>query len=201
MTVTDAGTHPLNRREVVRTLTADRQGTVFISSLGSPTYDLAAAGDSARNFYLWGAMGGAMSLGLGLALARRDVAVCVLAGDGEILMGMGSFATIAQQAPSNLAVVILDNGLYGETGEQRSHTASGTDLCRVARACGIENSITVRTLPELADLAQRLHADDPAGPLVARVLIAPGPERTCLPSRDGVWLARRLQQDLGVKGL
>jgi len=100
---------------------AGQQDMAIITGLGSPTYDVAAVEDRKRNFYLWGAMGGAVALGLGLALARKDLDVLVVTGDGEMLMGMGSLATTAVKAPENLAILVLDNGLYGETGMQRSH--------------------------------------------------------------------------------
>ena len=110
----------LDRREVVARLMRDREDTLLIAGLGSATYDLAAAGDDPRNFYLWGAMGGAAMIGLGLALAQPGKRVAVITGDGEMLMGLGALATIGVQQPDNLAIVVFDNGLYGETGRQRS---------------------------------------------------------------------------------
>jgi len=113
---TASNSNKLDRREVVMRLLRDRRDLIAVSSLGSPTYDLAAAGDHDRNFYLWGAMGGAVPLALGLALAQPNVPIAVFIGDGEALMSIGSFATLALQQPTNLSIVILDNGLYGETG-------------------------------------------------------------------------------------
>ncbi len=136
----------LPRREAVTALLADRpRDLLVISGLGSATYDLAAAGDDARNFYLWGAMGGALPMGLGLALAQPSKRILVLTGDGELLMGLGSLATVGVQAVRNLAVAVLDNEAYGETGGQASHTAHGTDLAAVARACRFREAMTVRT--------------------------------------------------------
>ncbi len=106
------------------TLVADRgDDLLVVPGLGSTTYDLAAAGDDDRNFYLWGAMGGAAMIGLGLALAQPERRVAVITGDGEMLMGMGALATIGVQQPENLAVIVFDNQAYGETGGQASHTA------------------------------------------------------------------------------
>ena len=114
----------LERRAVISTLLADRPvDLLVVPGLGSTTWDLASLGDDARNFYLWGAMGGAAMIGLGLALARPDRRVVVVTGDGEMLMGIGSLGTIGAKRPRNLAVVVLDNGHYGETGMQRSHTS------------------------------------------------------------------------------
>ena len=168
-----------------------------IASLGSPTYDRAAAGEHDRNFYLWGAMGGAVVMGLGLALAQPALPVLVLVGDGECLMGLGSFATVALQRPPNLSVVVLDNGLYGETGAQRSHTAGGlVDLAAVAQGCGIAETLTVAAEAGLAGLAERVNRVG-AGPLVAVVRIDGEEKPRCLPSRDGIQNKALLRRALG----
>ena len=111
----------LNRRDVVAKILSDRNQTLVVSGLGSSTWDVAAAGDNPNNFYLWGGMGGAAVLGLGLALAQPERRVLVITGDGEMLLGLGSLATIAVAAPANLAVLVIDNEHYGETGMQESH--------------------------------------------------------------------------------
>ena len=120
----------LERRAVVARLLRDRDGLLVVTGLGSPSYDVHAAGDHDGNFYLWGAMGAAALVGLGLAQAKPDRTVMVVTGDGEQLMGLGGLATIAIAAPANLVIVVLDNGHYGETGMQRSHTGLGIDLRR-----------------------------------------------------------------------
>jgi len=117
----------LDRRDVVKRLLIDREDLLVVPGLGAPTYDVAAAGDHPLNFYLWGAMGGAAMIGLGLALARPDRRVAVITGDGEMLMGLGSLATIGVKQPANLSIVVLDNRHYGETGMQASHTNAGID--------------------------------------------------------------------------
>src|SRR5262249_18212700 len=128
----------LDRRSAVAALLAERGELLVISGLGSPSYDVHAAGDHDGNYYLWGAMGAAALMGLGLAQARPDRKVVVVTGDGEQLMGLGGFATIAVAKPRNLSVVVIDNGHFGETGMQRSHTGLGIDIAGVAAACGIE---------------------------------------------------------------
>ena len=128
----------LDRRELVRQLLIDRGDLLVVSGLGSATYDTAAAGDHPLNFYLWGAMGGTAMIGLGLALAQPQKRVAVLTGDGDMLMGLGSLATIGVKQPKNLAIVVLDNAHYGETGMQASHTEAGVSLTGVARACNID---------------------------------------------------------------
>ena len=126
----------LDRRAAMAALVADRgDDLLVVPGLGSTTWDLAAAGDDPRNFYMWGAMGGTAMIGLGLALAQPARRVAVITGDGEMLMGLGSLATIGVQRPPNLAVIVFDNAVYGETGGQPSHTQSGIDLVAVARAC------------------------------------------------------------------
>lgn len=190
----------LDRRDAVARLLRERGDTLVVGSLGTPTYDLAASGDHARNFYLWGAMGGAAMIGLGLALARPALPVLALLGDGEALMGLGAFATIALQSPPNLSVVVLDNGLYGETGAQASHTSGPTDLAAVAAGCGIRDTLTVRTAAELDGLAARVtRVGD--GPLVAVVKVDGRERPRVMPSRDGVLLKARFRAALGLPPL
>ena len=124
--------------------------------LGSSTYDVSAQGDNHRNFYLWGAMGGAAAIGLGLALAQPETPVIVVTGDGEMLMGTGSLATIANHGPGNLKIVVLDNGHYGETGMQEAHTNDVTDLAAMAKGAGIGQSMTITDGAGVTDLATRL---------------------------------------------
>ena len=129
--------YSLRRREVVKLLLDHRDsGLLIVSGLGAPTWDVTAAGDEPLNFPLWGAMGGAVSIGLGLAIAQPNRRILVITGDGEMLMGLGSLATVSIQSPSNLAILVLDNERYGETGMQATHTAGNVDLAAVARATG-----------------------------------------------------------------
>src|SRR5271165_3499171 len=122
----------LDRRQCVARLLRDRGDLLVVSGLGSATYDVAAAGDHPLNFYLWGAMGGTAMIGLGLALARPDRRIAVITGDGDMLMGLGSLATIGVKQPRNLVIVVLDNARYGETGMQPSATDAGVDFAAMA---------------------------------------------------------------------
>jgi thiamine pyrophosphate-dependent acetolactate synthase large subunit-like protein len=192
----------LERRAAVARLLRDRGEAVVVSSLGSATYDLAAAGDHDRNFYLWGAMGGAAMIGLGLALARPALPVLVLVGDGEMLMGLGGLSTIALQAPGNLVIAVLDNGLYGETGGQPSHTgaahgAARTDLLAVARGCGIAEARQVPDMAGIDALATRLRAGG-EGPCFALLPVDPAEAARVLPLRDAVLLRGRTRAALGL---
>src|SRR5262245_55074237 len=135
----------LDRRDFVQHLLTDRGDLLVVPGLGSATYDVAAAGDHPLNFYLWGAMGGTAMIALGLALARPERRVVAIPGDGDMLMGLGSLATIGVKQPKNLVVVVLDNAHYGETGMQPSHTAAGVDFVAVALACGFRKALPVRS--------------------------------------------------------
>jgi thiamine pyrophosphate-dependent acetolactate synthase large subunit-like protein len=188
----------LDRRAAMAALVKDRDDDLLVvPGLGSTTWDLAAAGDDPRNFYLWGAMGGAAMIGLGLALAQPDRRVAVITGDGEMLMGLGALATIGNKRPPNLAVIVFDNGVYGETGMQPSHTQNGVDLVRIAGACGIATCLDVRHGHALADLAARLR--NLRGTLFARVLISTDEPPRVLPLRDGAEIKNRFRAALGVK--
>ena len=188
----------LDRRQVVATLLADRKEAIVIGGLGASTYDIAAAGDNDRNLYLWGAMGGAVVMGLGLALAQPKLPVVVVTGDGEMLMGMGSLATVGLQKPGNLSIIVLDNESYGETGGQVSHTGASADLVGVARACGIADSRTLATLSEIATFAKGMQ-DISAGPRFANVKIDKANLDRILSNRDGGFILNRLRGSLGYQ--
>ncbi len=185
----------MDRREFVAGLLKDRDNLLVVTGLGSPTYDVAACGDHVLNFYLWGAMGGAAMIGLGLALARPSVRVVVVTGDGEMLMGLGSLATIGVKQPANLALVVLDNRHYGETGMQPSHTASGIDLPGVARACRFA---TVESYDESrAAIDARKHLYQSKGPVLIHARISADDAPRVLPSRDGHAVRLRFVEALG----
>jgi len=186
----------LDRREVVSTLLADRRDALVVAGLGASTYDLAAAGDNPRNLYLWGAMGGAVMMGLGLALAQPDTPVVVVTGDGEMLMGIGSLATVGVQKPKNLSILVLDNEAYGETGGQASHTSASADLVGVARACGIPDSKSISTLSEIQSFAKAM-LDPSSGPRFANVKIDAANLERVLSNRDGTFIMNRLRGALG----
>ena len=186
----------LHRREVVAAILAGRDGLLVVAGLGASAWDCAAAGDHPLTFSLWGGMGLAAPVGLGLALARPDRRVLVLTGDGEMLMGMGSLATLPAQAPPNLSVVVLDNERYGETGMQRTHTAHGTDLAGVAAACGWPSAFTVWDEAGVTPLRKEIHEGQ--GPLFAVVKVVPERAPLVLPPRDGAFLKDRFIQALGT---
>jgi thiamine pyrophosphate-dependent acetolactate synthase large subunit-like protein len=189
----------LDRRTTIATLLAGRSDNLaIVTGLGSTTYDVASVGDDDRNFYLWGAMGGAAMVGLGLALARPELRTAVVTGDGEMLMGLGGLATVGAQRPANLAIIVFDNGVYGETGMQASHTRHGVDLAAAARACGIELVLDVAETGELRRLAGLLASFDRT--LFARVRITADEPPRVLPTRDGVELKLRFRRALDSRG-
>jgi thiamine pyrophosphate-dependent acetolactate synthase large subunit-like protein len=186
----------LERRSVVNQLLAERKEAIVVGGLGASTYDIAAAGDHDRNFYLWGAMGGAVMIGLGVALAQPKLPVEVITGDGEMLMGMGSLATVGLQKPGNLTIIVLDNEVYGETGGQASHTAGTADLVGIARACGISDARAISTMAEVEAFASAMQ-DVSSGPRFASIKIDSANLERVLANRDGGFIVTRIRGALG----
>ena len=190
----------LDRRKVVAALLAERGDALVVTGLGSPTYDTFAAGDHDLNFYLWGGMGGAVMAGLGLALAQPKRRVLVITGDGEMLMGLGSLATIACEAPKNLAIAVINNGHYGETGMQRAHTARGVDLAGIAKAAGFKSSTTISSMAGLQQWLSTFHRKP--GPVFGDIKVSAVPAPMALPVRDGTAIKYRFRTALlGAKAL
>jgi len=183
--------YALRRREVAEALLAERGDLLVIAGLGSTAWDVTAAGDHPLNFPLWGAMGGAAMIGLGLALAQPERRVLVITGDGEQLMALGSLATIAVQRPGNLALVVLDNERYGETGMQATHTAHGVDLAGMAAAAGFPVVGTIRAPAELAAAHQVIRSE--AGPIFYAIKVSAEPLPFVLPPKDGAFLKDRFR--------
>jgi thiamine pyrophosphate-dependent acetolactate synthase large subunit-like protein len=190
-------TSSLDRREVVARLLARRDDLLVVTGLGSPTYDVHAAGDHAGNYYLWGAMGSAALIGLGLAQAQPNRTVVVITGDGEQLMGLGGLATIAVSNPDNLVIVVIDNNHFGETGMQMSHTGHGLDLASVAQSCGFAEARTVSDMAGVEEVARALHSRGSSARFFAIKVKAENPPRS-LPSRDAVHIKNRFRAHLGL---
>ena len=184
----------LHRRDVVESLLSNRKDLLVVAGLGSTAWDITAAGDAPLNFPLWGAMGQAAMIGLGLAAAQPKRRVVVITGDGEMLMGLGSLATIGVQQPKNLSVVVIDNGRYGETGMQATHTAAGVDLAAAALACKFGYSKTITAKSEIEDLRRTLH--DRPGPNFAAVKVVAEKLPLVLPPREGALLKARFRRAL-----
>lgn len=181
----------IDRRTFVADLLKHRGNGVVVSGLGSPTWDTFAAGDKPENLYLWGGMGLGVPTALGLALAQPSRRVLALTGDGEMMMGIGSLGVVADQAPKNLAILVLDNEHFAETGRQHGLTGSRTDLCAIARGFGIAETMLVTEQGKAAELANFLFQRE--GPLfaVAKIAVTEDPWR--LPEKDGAVIAARVR--------
>ncbi len=190
-----AETGTLDRREVVADILARRGDALVVTGLGSPSYDVHSAGDDDRNFYLWGAMGAASLVGLGVAQAQPDRQVLVITGDGEQLMGLGGLATIAVAGAENLTILVLDNGHFGETGMQVSHTGAGLDLAAIARASGFAEAAVLTSWSEVAALDLTTVSTGPR--LFVIKIVAENLPRS-LPSRDAVYVKNRFRRALGL---
>ena len=177
----------MKRRDAVQQLLAERGELLVIAGLGSTAWDCTAAGDSPLTFPMWGAMGQAAMIGLGLALAQPQRRVLVITGDGEALMGLGALATIGVQQPANLTVVVIDNERYGETGMQQTHTAHGVDLAGVARACGLK-------IVAFEEARDAIHQG--AGPHFVVVKVEAEKIPLVLPPREGALLKARFRRAL-----
>ncbi len=186
----------IGRRKFVAELLALRGSTVIVPGLGSATWDCFAAGDSADYLYSWGGMGLAVPTALGLALAQPSRRVLALTGDGEMMMGIGSLAVVADQAPSNLAILVLDNESFGETGRQTGLSAQKADIAAVARGFGIAHTFVATSHDDLPTLAKLLF--EQPGPSLAVAKIALSEDPWALPEKDGAAIARRFQVALGV---
>jgi len=185
------------RRPFVAELLRHRGNALIVTGLGSPTWDCFAAGDSPEYLYSWGGMGLAVPTALGLALAQPARRVVAITGDGEMMMGLGSLAVVGDQAPKNLAVLVLDNEKFGETGRQRGLTAGRTDITAVAKGCGFRATMTVTEQGAAAELAQLLFKKP--GPVLGVAKIAVTEDPWALPEKDGAAIGHRFRTALGVE--
>lgn len=181
-----------------------REDLLVVCGLGSSTYDVASIEDNPKNFYLWGAMGQALSVGLGIAIAQREMRVLVITGDGEMLMGLGSLSTAASVAAQNLSVLVLDNGHYSETGGQPTHTSGSTSLAGVARECGFVNAKEIAVEHEFSSAKEKLLNAKGPNLIVAKVAIKKYGAIVAPHTRKGHYTASRFRMatmGLGESGL
>jgi thiamine pyrophosphate-dependent acetolactate synthase large subunit-like protein len=181
----------LRRREVVKDLLKKRGDMLVVAGLGAPAWDITAAGDHDNNFPMWGAMGAAAMIGLGLALAQPQRRVLVITGDGEMLMGLGALATIAVMKPKNLSIVVLDNEHYGETGMQATHTKFGVDMAAMAKGAGFPRTFNIGAQKDIARLKSAIEAGH--GPLFAQVKVDPEKLPLVLPPREASYIKNRMR--------
>ena len=195
----------LQRRSLVKQiLDGADDNLLVIGGLGSSNWDITSVGDRPLNMPMWGGMGAPVGMGLGLALAQPTKRVLVITGDGDMLMSLGSLATVATQQPDNLALCVLDNEKFGETGNQATHTSprnngptgsgAGADLAMVARGCGIADSATVREPGQVAQLVRDLRTTK--GPVFRLVKVMVEKLEFVIPPQDGAHLKDRFRQAL-----
>jgi thiamine pyrophosphate-dependent acetolactate synthase large subunit-like protein len=192
-----ATSNKIQRRPFVADLLSRRNGTLVVPGLGSPTWDIFAAGDSPEFLYSWGGMGLAVPTALGIALAQPSKRVLAITGDGEMMMGIGSLGVVADQAPQNLGILVLDNEAFSETGRQRGLSGNRADLCAVAKGFGIPETMHVTEAGQTADLADFLFKKP--GPVFAVAKIAITEDSWRLPIKDGGAIARRFKVALGIE--
>ena len=184
----------LHRRDLVAALLAKRGDALVVAGLGSAAWDCAAVENNPLDFPLWGAMGNAAMIGLGLSIAQPERRVLVITGDGDMAMGLGGLATIATQRPTNFALLVLDNERHGETGMQKSHTAEGLDIAGVAANCRIGETLSVRDQAGW-EAAMPLLLEAP-GPVAVIAKIKAETLPRVLPPRDGAFLKDRFRNAL-----
>lgn len=187
----------VDRRDAVKRLLAERGGALIVAGLGAPAWDCAAAGETDDTFYLWGGMGLAAPIGLGLALAQPKRRVVVVTGDGEAMMGLGGLAVVSAEKPNNFAILVLDNEAFGETGHQPGLSAAGVDLAATALGLGFRTATTAAAQDALGAVADLLFRQP--GPNLAVLKIRPGEAAKVLPERDGAVLARRFRSTVSQR--
>lgn len=187
----------MDRRAAVARLLEGRKDLLVVTGLGSPSYDAMAAGDHPMNYYLWAAMGSATTVGLGLAMSQPDKSVLVLTGDGELMMGVGALATVSVTGPKNLTIAVLDNGLFGETGQQLSHAGKGIEISKLAASMDFAWTGIVEDEAGIDDLRGRLAHRD--GPQLATIKVTGENAPRVLPPRDGVHIKNRFRSALGFE--
>jgi thiamine pyrophosphate-dependent acetolactate synthase large subunit-like protein len=192
-----AQSNKIRRRQFVAELFAHRGNTLIVPGLGSPNWDIFAAGDSPEFLYSWGGMGLALPTALGVALAQPKRRVLCITGDGELLMGIGSLAVVGDQSPANLAILVLDNESFSETGRQRGLTGNRMDIAATAKGFGLREARTVTEQGAVAELAEFLFKAP--GPVLAVAKIAITDEPWKLPEKDGGTIAHRFRAALGIE--
>lgn len=187
----------IDRRPFVAELLKRRGNALVVPGLGSPCWDIFAAGDSPEYVYSWGGMGLAVPTALGLALAQPSRRILAITGDGEMMMGIGSLGVVADQAPKNLGILVLDNEAFSETGRQRGLSSTRADLCAIAKGFGIASTMHVTEAGKVGDLASFLFEQPGPSFAVAKIAISEDPWR--LPEKDGAAIARRVKIALGIE--
>jgi len=187
----------MNRFELTKRLTAQlKHEEAVIGGIGNANFDLWSSGQRPQNFYMLGSMGLAIPIALGVAIAQPQRHVVALEGDGSLLMQLGCLATVAMRAPTNLTIVVWDNGIYQITGGQPTASASAADLVAIARGAGIAKSAWAADEDDFERLFAAALKDGGPSLIAARIDDRPGVGTT---DRDPVQIRARFMQGLGVK--
>ncbi len=182
----------LQRRSVVHRILKDRGDAAVVTGIGNASHDVASAGDDDRNMYLFGIMGGAAMVAFGIAVAQPERRVVVITGDGELLAGIGSLATIGVEKPKNLSIVVIDNQAYGATGNQHTHTARGVDLVGIAAASGFDRTALITDNKALEAAIDDIYNKPGPNFAVVKVMTKTG-ARVTVPN-DGTRISRRFRK-------
>jgi len=182
----------LQRRSVVHRILKDRGDAAVVTGIGNASHDVASAGDDDRNMYLFGIMGGAAMVAFGIAVAQPECRVVVITGDGELLAGIGSLATIGVEKPKNLSILVIDNQAYGATGNQHTHTARGVDLVGIAAASGFDRTALITDNKALEAAIDDIYKKPGPYFAVVKVMTKTG-SRVTVPN-DGTRTSRRFRK-------
>ncbi len=139
-------------KEIVKLL----EEQLVICNIGIPSKELYHLKDRDENFYMLGSMGLVSSIALGLTVAQPEKKIWCIDGDGSILMNLGSLTTIANVNPPNLTLIVIDNGSYGSTGDQKTHTSARTRLEKIAEGAGFESIYVINKLEEIVSKLKNL---------------------------------------------
>ena len=150
----------MKRAMATRLLAGRLRNEVVVSNLGQATLDLQQTADRALNCYTFGSMGECSAIGLGIAIARPDLRVICLDGDGSLLMNLGILCTVANEAPANLSIVVWDNHVHMTAGGQPTATAYRSSLAGLARGAGIARVIEPANEEELEHAYDRILNED-----------------------------------------
>ena len=191
----------LQRNELIADILDDRpEELLVVTGLGSSTYDVLELGDNPNNFYMWGAMGQSVPVGLGIAIAQPEKRVLIVTGDGELLMGLTGLSAVGNSPARNVAILVMDNGHYSETGGQPTHTSGQTNLAGVADKCGFRKTLEITRMSELTEAKKLLLDEEGPVVVVAKVALHTYGKLTEPQSRIGHYMAARFRMAVTGRG-
>ena len=190
--------YSLQRRSVVHRILESRGNAAVVAGIGNAVHDVASFSDDPRNMYLGGVMGGACMVAFGVAIAQPKRRILVITGDGELLAGVGSLATIGVEKPDNLSIIVIDNQAYGATGNQHTHTGRGVDLVGIAQASGFKSTALITKSLELETQIPIIFRKP--GPYFGVVKVADKSAPRINAPKDGTYVSRRFRMAVVSEG-